>query len=197
MENKLENFIGYYQIEDLSICDDIINYWKSSDRKVPGLSYKPTGNSSIDADWKDSIDVSISIDEIDPLFVLYIKELSTAIDNYKEKFPFSCNYSSWKIIEGVNIQYYKPGGGFKIWHCERGISSPPVCNRHLAWMTYLNDVTDGGGTEFYHQGLTVQAKKGMTIIWPVDWTYTHRGVVSPTQEKYIITGWFNYFLEKI
>ena len=32
----------------------------------------------------------------------------------------------------------------------------------------------------------------MTVIWPVDWTYTHRGIVSPTETKYIATGWFNY-----
>jgi hypothetical protein len=59
-------------------------------------------------------------------------------------------------------------------------------------MTYLNTVTDQGGTEFLHQNLTVNAEQGKTLIWPADWTYTHRGVISPTQEKYIITGWFNY-----
>ena len=114
---------------------------------------------------------------------------------YKETFPFSTYYSSWKIVDGANIQYYKPGAGFKAWHCERGSAIMPVTTRHLAWMTYLNDVDDGGGTEFFHQKLTIQAKKGLTVIWPADWTYTHRGVVSPTQEKYIITGWFNYFVE--
>ena len=59
-------------------------------------------------------------------------------------------------------------------------------------MTYLNDVTDGGETEFLHQGLKVQPQKGLTLIWPADWTHTHRGVASPTQEKAIVTGWFNY-----
>ena len=56
-------------------------------------------------------------------------------------------------------------------------------------MTYLNDVTDAGGTEFCHQNLIVQPKKGLTLIWPADWTFTHRGVPSPTQEKIITTGW--------
>jgi hypothetical protein len=59
-------------------------------------------------------------------------------------------------------------------------------------MTYLNTVTDEGGTEWYHQNLKVNAEKGKTVIWPADWTFTHRGVPSPTQEKYIITGWFNF-----
>ena len=51
---------------------------------------------------------------------------------------------------------------------------------------------DQGGTEFYYQNMTIQPKKGLTVIWPADWTHTHRGIVSPTQEKYIITGWFSY-----
>ena len=62
----------------------------------------------------------------------------------------------------------------------------------MVFMTYLNDVTDGGGTEFYYQNKITEARKGKTLIWPADWTHTHRGVVSPTQDKYIITGWLNY-----
>jgi hypothetical protein len=187
-----ENFIDYYQIDDLTICDNIIDYYKSSDRKKAGLSYKPDGTGVVDTAWKDSTDVSIKIDDVDPLLHKYINHLGHAIENYKIKFPWSVAYASWKIIEGANIQYYKPGAGFKHWHCERGCASAPQSTRHLVWMTYLNDVEDGGGTEFFHQNIIVNAKKGLTLIWPADWTYTHRGIVSPTTEKYIITGWLNY-----
>ena len=34
-----------------------------------------------------------------------------------------------------------------------------------------------------------EGKKGLTLIWPADWTHTHRGVISQTKEKTIITGW--------
>ena len=30
------------------------------------------------------------------------------------------------------------------------------------------------------------------MICPSDFTHTHRGQKSPTQEKYIATGWFNH-----
>jgi hypothetical protein len=59
-------------------------------------------------------------------------------------------------------------------------------------MTYLNNVTDGGETEWYHQDLKIQPQKGLTVIWPADWCFVHRGNITPTQDKYIITGWFNY-----
>jgi hypothetical protein len=59
-------------------------------------------------------------------------------------------------------------------------------------MTYLNDVDDGGETFFYYQDLKIKPKKGLTLIWPVDWTHTHCGIVSPTQTKYIVTGWISF-----
>jgi hypothetical protein len=58
-------------------------------------------------------------------------------------------------------------------------------------MTYLNDVDDGG-TEFYYQKTIIKAEKGLTLIWPADWTYTHKGQISNTKEKTIITGWISY-----
>ena len=59
-------------------------------------------------------------------------------------------------------------------------------------MTYLNDVTDDGETEFYYQKIKVKPQKGLTLIWPADWTHTHRGNTSKTQDKYIITGWYSF-----
>jgi hypothetical protein len=60
-------------------------------------------------------------------------------------------------------------------------------------MTYLNDVPNGGTDFYYYPELNLQAKKGLTIIWPSDWTHTHRGVISKTHEKYIVTGWFSFY----
>ena len=40
------------------------------------------------------------------------------------------------------------------------------------------------------QKLKTEAECGLTLIWPSDWTYTHRGVVSNSHTKYIITGWY-------
>jgi hypothetical protein len=67
-----------------------------------------------------------------------------------------------------------------------------VLDRHLVFMTYLNDIEDHGETEFYHQMLKIKPEKGLTLIWPADWTFTHRGNPSPSEQKYIVTGWFNY-----
>jgi hypothetical protein len=64
--------------------------------------------------------------------------------------------------------------------------------RHLVFMTYLNTVDDEGETEFWYQRKYIQPRKGRTLIWPAEWTHTHRGIPSQTQDKYIITGWYSY-----
>ena len=118
------------------------------------------------------------------------------IQSYINKWPWSSKQqSAWNINTGFNIQRYLPGQGFKIWHCERSGPVDTCVFRHLVFMTYLNDVTDGGETEWYHQQISIKPQKGLTVIWPVDWTFIHRGVPSSTQTKYIVTGWYSYKTE--
>ena len=59
-------------------------------------------------------------------------------------------------------------------------------------MIYLNDVTDGGHTEFLNQKKKYQPRTGDVLIWPAYFTHTHRGITSKSQTKYIATGWFNF-----
>ena len=62
----------------------------------------------------------------------------------------------------------------------------------LTWLTYLNDVNDGGETEFEYQRIKAQPEEGLTLIWPAGYTHSHRGLPSPGETKYIITGWFRF-----
>jgi hypothetical protein len=188
------NFIGESFLKDLSICDDLINYHKNSEEKLSGVVGKSTEIKVVDKDIKLSTDVNISVDKAckEILFQKYFDELQIALNLYIEKYPHCNNQSPFTIIENINIQHYKANEGYFAWHCERGSSIMPVATRHLVFMTYLNDVEDEGETEFYYQDLKVKPKKGKTLIWCSDWTHTHRGITSPTQEKYIITGWFNF-----
>jgi len=61
--------------------------------------------------------------------------------------------------------------------------------RTMAWMVYLNDVEEGGETEFLYQKLRVKPKKGTVLIWPGSYTHLHRGN-PPMTDKYIATGWY-------
>jgi hypothetical protein len=186
------NFIKLWQMKELSLCDDLITYWKNNE-KFPGSNYTQNGAVVVNKEEKDSLDVVINIDNGVPVpLENYLKNLQTAVNNYIEEFPMCNQYSAWGLIDKITIQYYPLGGGYKVWHCERGAPQYPITTRHLVFMTYLNDVEDAGETEFFHQNLKIKPKKGLTVIWPADWTHTHRGIPSMSEEKYIITGWFNF-----
>jgi len=118
--------------------------------------------------------------------------LQASLNEYIKEYHYCNEYNAFSITEGTNLQFYPIGGGYKIYHTERTSNTEPFTNRHLVFMTYLNDITDKGETEFYYQKIKVKPKKGLTLIWPSDWTFTHRGIPSPTQEKAIITGWYSY-----
>ena len=62
-------------------------------------------------------------------------------------------------------------------------------HRVFAFMTYLNDVEEGGETSFHHYGIDITPKAGRTLIWPAEWTHAHSGGVVRKGEKYIATGW--------
>ena len=196
-----ESFIHGCYIPD-HICDDLIKYFdenpdKHAKGEVYNDFYSEGGDASkliVNTDKKESTDLGLHIhhnDEDVRVLSEYIQYLDLCIREYEYKYHHVKHIAKFGITESVQIQKYEPGGGFKVWHFERGgIIQQTRC---LVFQTYLNDVPDGG-TEFMYQKIISPAKKGLTIIWPSDWTHTHKGQISQTQKKIIITGWLNYQL---
>ena len=173
------------------LSDEIILYHKKSDIVYEGgFGMNQYGKLIIDKTQKNSYDVKFSKQE--NLYSDFTNYLQMCVDAYLTKFPSANNTKKWGITDTINIQRYKPRGGFHMWHTERASGIHPDATRHLVFMMYLNDVDDGGETEFLHQNLKIKSEKGKLLIWPTDWTHTHRGITSNTQEKYIVTGWFNF-----
>lgn len=184
--NSLNSFVcGWYlDDKDLMVCDELVKYHEISEDKVDGRTA-----AGLDKTKKNSKDLILGEGGLQNS---YFKLLQAVTTKYIEKYPYCNNGGSWRVMEDVLIQHYEPKGGYYSWHTERSNSDYPSTLRHLVFMTYLNDVTDDGETEFFHQGIKVAPEKGLTLVWGSDWTFTHRGIPSPTQDKYIITGWFNF-----
>lgn len=175
---------------DSAICDGLVSVYQESPYKQVGTVIGSAGV-AIKNNVKTSTDVSFAANEPDERCRAYIKSLLSVVDVYKQKYPvLDDHFAEWGIVERINIQHYKPNEGFLTWHSERTTKS--VSDRLLVFMTYLNDVTDGGQTEWMYQGLSIAPEKGLTVIWPADWMFTHRGVTSLTQPKTIVTGWFGF-----
>ncbi|MCC2607708.1 2OG-Fe(II) oxygenase [Planctobacterium marinum] len=92
----------------------------------------------------------------------------------------------------VNMQKYEAGkGGYPYWHSEVYPQMPnnEALHRILLFMYYLNDVDEGGETEFYYQKKRIKPEKGTMVIAPAYFTHTHRGNVPISGDKQIITSW--------
>lgn len=173
------------------VCDEILQYYKDNEEYHVTGSIAFEGKSTIMEDVKVSTDLAVSAGNNERPFYDYRNLLQKYLDEYVSIYPDVNNLHRFNITETYNIQHYKKGEGFKKDHCERDGQFSKNVKRCLVFMTYLNDVDDGG-TIFKYQNRTIKAQKGKTLIWPADWTHTHRSQVSETQEKTIITGWFSY-----
>ena len=188
-------FVGDFQI-DGEVCDRLVALHRAADRK--GLVRRGAVGkgqyTNVDVEKKDSFDLRVDTIPADLAaehgLDRYYVELQRCVLAYQEQHPGLKKVGFFRVTESPTIQHYRPGGGFKMPHFER--ASYTTATRMLVWMTYLNDVKDGGGTHFVYQDHTFEARRGRTLIWPPDFTHTHAGVVSPTEHKYIITGWFNF-----
>ena len=88
------------------------------------------------------------------------------VDFCKTYFNFyEINISKLVMSEAFNIQHYKQ---VKV-ILQNILNEMEVSTyeRVLVFMTYLNDVEDGGGTHFRLQNLTTKAKKSLTLICPL------------------------------
>ena len=179
-DSKCESFIGGWFI-DPTICDSMIEDFqlhieKTSFDKHRG--YHRLSNFQMTKEVHES----------------YMEQINEVFELYQEKYVWASrkHIADWFITQPYNIQRYDPGYNYKHWHIETGGPSENKLLRHLTFMTYLNDIEEGGETEYLYQNLSVKPKKGLTLIWPAGWTHPHRGIPASNEVKYISTGWASF-----
>lgn len=111
--------------------------------------------------------------------------LQFATAQYTEEYPGLSNVQL--AFNTFRLQKTDIGGGYHAWHHER--SDGENAYRQIACILYLNDVQEGGETEFFHQHKRVHPKAGRLVIWPSGFTHTHRGNPPLSNKKYIVTTW--------
>ncbi|WP_107947879.1 2OG-Fe(II) oxygenase [Shewanella baltica] len=95
----------------------------------------------------------------------------------------------------INVQKYQQNkGGYPHWHSEQFPQNGhnEALHRVVLYMFYLNDVEEGGETEFYYQQRKISPKKGTMVIAPAGFTHTHRGNKPVSGDKYIATSWIMF-----
>ena len=184
------NFIGAWNIENDELCKNIISFFQNN----TNLHFQGMSAAGKNLQSKNRTDISIRPDYLkDEKFALlkeYINELHKCYLDYLKQWPFLKRMASKMDIGPFNIGEYLPGGHFGNVHSER--TSINTLHRLFAFMTYLNDVEDGGETKFSHYDISIKPEIGKTIIWPAEWTHAHTGEILNSGKKYIITGWLHF-----
>jgi hypothetical protein len=186
--NKQSNFISGYYTKNTDVLKEINDVYDM--HTMAGMVEEGTVGLGVDTNMKQSQDLNLN--RVDNGLMERYNDaiLKPAMETYLKQYPWAAYVGNFTpYIEGMNVQEYPAGGnGYAQWHFERNYKS---MDRHLVFMTYLNDIDDGGETQFWFQDVSIKPEFGLTLIFPSDWTHTHRGESSPTQNKRIITGWFN------
>ena len=164
------------------VCKDIIKRFKKDDRKKQGgvIGKSKEVKKSVDLrisnleDWKD-------IDNI--LFKSSDDNLKEYLDKIEVDDKIFFNMDTLRDT-GYLVKRYKPGDYFN-WHSDRNYENG--WSRVVACVWYLNDITEGGYTEFAH-GRKIYPKTGQLIMFPASWTFPHRAVTPKVDTKYVITS---------
>tara|TARA_R100000008_G_C3487241_1_gene116865 strand:+ start:44 stop:628 length:585 start_codon:yes stop_codon:yes gene_type:complete len=191
MFNKKDHILHKRGLLSQKDCDFFIEWFEErKDLHVRGT----TGGEKFEVPNKKQ-DTEIILNKSKDFSWIFSHYLKCGIEEYIKKFPFSNRVGPWGADSVYKIQRYYPGEAYFVTHCENSgpvIGEPTILRRILAWMIYLNDVTDGGETEFPSQNKKFQPRRGDLLIWPAYFTHPHHGIVSKTQTKYIITGWYMF-----
>tara|TARA_B100001057_G_scaffold479227_1_gene550598 strand:+ start:51 stop:812 length:762 start_codon:yes stop_codon:yes gene_type:complete len=199
-----DNFVKW------EFCDSVVDafeFWynkkhikEDTDVKVTSFSGNEhvidpfsTGQNQFNDNKLKRKDQQLYLEIADPAVAMEInKVVGGAFEIYAKKYKGildgSDPVSSWTC----KLQKTGSGGGYHIWHSENG--SFLYRDRVVTWMIYLNDIPYecGGGTDFFHQELSLQPKKGTVVLWPATYTHVHRGAfLTGNLSKYIATGWFS------
>lgn len=184
------------------LCSDIITMYELENTRYPGLTM-----GGVQRDIKKTTDMIIP--KNDPMWykieTFLYNELSNALKKYlihidDDNFNIDDRPSKFTYFNSENlhidwfmVQKYDMQDGKYIYHNDSLNESKR--HRVITYLWYLNDVTDGGETEFWGGKYHIKPETGKLLLFPACWTFPHRGIMPISNDKYIITGWF-YLLNK-
>lgn len=195
MNIKHDQFIGIYNNAfSKDYCDEVITFFENLVSAGFGVNRQLHDK----ANKSDKEDLAVFCNTEDTITLFSSAKLQKHFNDvfWSKCYPLYVE-NNWILksagshaIYTYKIQKTEPGQGYHVWHFES--DNRVDCLRVLAWTLYLNDVAEGGETEFIYQKLRIAPKAGTLVIWPAGFTHTHRGNPPLTDNKYIVTGWVEF-----
>jgi hypothetical protein len=185
------NHISYWDnVLDKNVCDDIITRFESNSSQQEQTVME--GHRSFT-----EINITKNIDDWNDIQNLLIGKMQEYVRKYIT--AFDIDESCWPqnfALEEFRIKRYLPNDKdeFKF-HVDVGDYTS--AKRFLAFFWYLNDVVQGGETNFQKSPAarieySVTPKAGRLLVFPPLWTHPHVGMKPISGPKYIIGGYLHH-----
>ena len=187
----LEDFI--LEIDDSlskDLCDDIVFMFELEENN----KYAGSTIGGVNPAVKDTVDFIIpkKTDDWNRVETTLNAALQKGINTYFDHLTTKFNYkyiNSTLLMEVFQIQKYSKNEGKYIFHNDFAVQkiAGDTTTRTVTFIFYLNDVIEGGETEFINS--KVIPKKGKLVLFPASWIFPHKGNMPLSSDKYIITNW--------
>ena len=189
-----DDFIGIFEdVLNNDECQEIIKYFEHT--KSLNLTYDRQKFGDTEKHDKDDETCFIINPNMLPMAVsnpivgTFLDRFWKCYNTYAKHYSVLLESEIHGIIS-MRLQKTLPGQGYHHWHYES--STTETSRRVCAWSIYLNDIEEGGETEFLYMRKRVKPKQGTVLIWPAGFTHTHRGNPPLSNEKYLLTGWVEF-----
>jgi len=104
---------------------------------------------------------------------------------YNERVALTLPIPPRSRLENLRIKRYSVDAGDRF---QPHFDALDYCsNRYMVFLWYLNDVSEGGETEFCDLGLRVKAQQGRLLMFPPYWMFQHAGLPPRSNDKYMIS----------
>jgi len=185
---KFKDSIGTFDnFVDPELCKQLIKNFESDAKK--NLAFNRQDGEKVSKGMKDDTSVMYYFNNNwNETNDLVCKIITEALDYYEKGTGFMkfCGIENIHFT-GLKVQKTSPKQGYHVWHVEKDFSK--LCPRALVYSIYLNDITEGGETEFLLQQKRIEPKEGRICIFPAYYPYVHRGNPPLKEDKYLLTSW--------
>jgi 2-oxoglutarate-Fe(II)-dependent oxygenase superfamily protein len=115
----------------------------------------------------------------------FLKQIDDHLALYNERLGLTLPVPNRPRIEDIRIKRYRVGADEQFEpHFD---SMDDKANRYLVFLWYLNDVAEGGETEFCNLGIKVAPRAGRLLMFPPYWMFQHAGLAPRSNDKYIVS----------
>ncbi len=187
----IENFVKIYDnVIDEKSCKGLIEKFETSQDKYETVNI---------ADKEDRISFKQIVLVRNEEWKAINDGMMTLFQAYIEQYKKECNISTkmWPEkhgYEAIRMKRYLANDYDRFdYHVD--VKDYATARRFLAFFIYLNDVEEGGETEFLMDNIMfgkVQPKMGRLIMFPPMWPWFHAGLKPVSGTKYFIHSYCHY-----